>query len=357
MPGMHTVGYDGPFDTITLTHTARDRATFARGALEAARWVCGRRGWFSMRAVLGIDDPRRRPRDFFELDLEVGTPSGWTVAGPGRGEPAGQRVRFRPAAAVPEAALIAGVFDRRTTQIDGVEVELLFDRRHLRNLEFFGDAREAIEERAARHFAAAREVGLPYPYRQLTLVEVPWTLRGFGGGWRMDTARAPPGMLLIGENSLPGSRFEFTFRNPDRFENQEGGLPAAKARGLENFFANDFTGGNILVGGARNLFLYRTGAHGPEALALEALGDLEVEAFARTPALHLTGMDGFETCIVKYTTDIPKLSNWGRPLLIGPGSIHFAHTSEERIPKREIVAAIEIYQRLVRSLKASAARP
>ena len=55
MPGMHTVGYDGPFDTLTLTHTARDRATFARGALEAARWVRGRRGWFSMRDVLGID--------------------------------------------------------------------------------------------------------------------------------------------------------------------------------------------------------------------------------------------------------------------------------------------------------------
>lgn len=55
MPGMHTVGYDGPFDTITLTHTARDRATFAQGALEAARWVRGRRGWFSMRDVLGID--------------------------------------------------------------------------------------------------------------------------------------------------------------------------------------------------------------------------------------------------------------------------------------------------------------
>ena len=55
MPGMHTVGYDGPFDTITLTHTARDRATFARGALEAARWVRGKSGWFSMRDVLGID--------------------------------------------------------------------------------------------------------------------------------------------------------------------------------------------------------------------------------------------------------------------------------------------------------------
>ena len=222
-------------------------------------------------ALIGVDDPRQRPRDFFELDLEVGVPSGWSIAGPGPGEPVGERLRFQPEAAVPEAALIAGVYDRRTTEVEGVEIEVLFDRRHLRNLNYFADAREAIEERAARYFAAAREIGLPYPYRQLSLVEVPWTLRGYAGGWRMDTAKAPPGVLLIGETSLPTARFDFTFRNPDRFEDREGGLPAAKASGLESFFANDFSGGNILVGGVRNLFLYRTGARGPEALALEAL--------------------------------------------------------------------------------------
>jgi len=54
IPGTHTVGFDGPAETITLTHTARDRSTFARGALVAARWVDGRRGWFSMRDVLGL---------------------------------------------------------------------------------------------------------------------------------------------------------------------------------------------------------------------------------------------------------------------------------------------------------------
>ena len=54
IPGTHTVGFDGPADTITLTHTARDRSIFARGALEAARWVHGRRGWFSMKDVLGL---------------------------------------------------------------------------------------------------------------------------------------------------------------------------------------------------------------------------------------------------------------------------------------------------------------
>jgi 4-hydroxy-tetrahydrodipicolinate reductase len=54
IPGTHTVGFDGPAETVTLTHTARDRSGFARGALTAARWVVGRRGWFTMKDVLGV---------------------------------------------------------------------------------------------------------------------------------------------------------------------------------------------------------------------------------------------------------------------------------------------------------------
>lgn len=56
IPGTHTVGFDGAAETITLTHVARDRSIFARGALEAARWVGGRRGWFTMRDVLGLSE-------------------------------------------------------------------------------------------------------------------------------------------------------------------------------------------------------------------------------------------------------------------------------------------------------------
>jgi len=54
IPGTHTVGFDGPAETITLTHTARDRSAFARGALVAAAWVRGKRGWFTMHDVLGL---------------------------------------------------------------------------------------------------------------------------------------------------------------------------------------------------------------------------------------------------------------------------------------------------------------
>ena len=54
IPGTHTVGFDAAAETITLTHTARDRSVFARGALEAAQWLRGRRGWFTMKDVLGL---------------------------------------------------------------------------------------------------------------------------------------------------------------------------------------------------------------------------------------------------------------------------------------------------------------
>jgi 4-hydroxy-tetrahydrodipicolinate reductase len=52
IPGIHTIGFDGPSDTIELTHTARDRRGFASGALLAAQWIQGKRGWFSMMDVL-----------------------------------------------------------------------------------------------------------------------------------------------------------------------------------------------------------------------------------------------------------------------------------------------------------------
>ena len=58
VPGVHTVGFDGPSETITLSHSVRDRGTLALGALAAARWVHGKRGWFSMRDVLGLTHSR-----------------------------------------------------------------------------------------------------------------------------------------------------------------------------------------------------------------------------------------------------------------------------------------------------------
>ena len=55
IPGTHTVGFDSAVEAITLTHTARDRSPFARGALEAARWIHGKQGWYTMRDLLSLE--------------------------------------------------------------------------------------------------------------------------------------------------------------------------------------------------------------------------------------------------------------------------------------------------------------
>jgi 4-hydroxy-tetrahydrodipicolinate reductase len=57
IPGTHTVGFDGPSETIELTHTVRDRAVFARGALAAAKWLAGKHGWYSIRDMLNWGQP------------------------------------------------------------------------------------------------------------------------------------------------------------------------------------------------------------------------------------------------------------------------------------------------------------
>jgi acetylornithine deacetylase len=87
-------------------------------------------------------------------------------------------------------------------------------------------------------------------------------------------------------------------------------------------------------------------------IALAALDErVNVTVTTETPAIRLQAVEGFETCVVKYTTDIPKLTRWGRPLLLGPGTIHVAHTLEERVPKQEVADAVGLYANLVKQLQ------
>jgi acetylornithine deacetylase len=68
--------------------------------------------------------------------------------------------------------------------------------------------------------------------------------------------------------------------------------------------------------------------------------------------IRLLTLDGFEQMVARFTTDIPYLSNWGRALLIGPGSILVAHTDEEKVSKAELQNAVDLYANLAKSLLA-----
>lgn len=88
-----------------------------------------------------------------------------------------------------------------------------------------------------------------------------------------------------------------------------------------------------------------------QAMERAVAGRAELKEVLEIPALHLGAIEGIETTVVAYTTDIPAFGGtWGQPFLFGPGSIHVAHTLEERVPKAQLTEAVEIYQRIVRQL-------
>ena len=93
------------------------------------------------------------------------------------------------------------------------------------------------------------------------------------------------------------------------------------------------------------------------ALAAAVNGLAELREVIEIPALRLGAIPGMETTVVAFTTDIPAFGGaWGEPFLIGPGSIHVAHTLEERVPKRELTEAITIYQRMIGHLCKTASK-
>jgi acetylornithine deacetylase len=95
-----------------------------------------------------------------------------------------------------------------------------------------------------------------------------------------------------------------------------------------------------------------------EAVTVACRGRVEVREVFYTPAVQLAKVAGLPTTVVAFTTDIPSFAGtWGEPFLIGPGSIHVAHTAEERIAKKELSEAVEIYARMVRQLLATGGRP
>lgn len=111
---------------------------------------------------------------------------------------------------------------------------------------------------------------------------------------------------------------------------------------------------NVIPDEAEAQVLFRTVDGAQELRArVDALlrGRCEYEFVRETPALRMEKLDGFETGVVAFTTDLPNLDRWGRPLLLGPGSIDVAHTDHERVRKADLTRAVELYCQLVRALK------
>lgn len=110
---------------------------------------------------------------------------------------------------------------------------------------------------------------------------------------------------------------------------------------------------NVIADKASATILVRlVGPSEPVRAALQnaAGDDAEVDVTLEIPFQKLRGLDGLPTMIAAFTTDVPALTNWGEPLLLGPGSIHVAHTPHERLSKQEQREAIDLYVEIAQRL-------
>jgi acetylornithine deacetylase len=133
-------------------------------------------------------------------------------------------------------------------------------------------------------------------------------------------------------------------------------LPVDEYAGPTTLNIGQISGGhapNVIADHAEAQVLVRlVGDSAPvRAAILEAATGLAEVSFTLDLAfVRLRAIEGLPTMIAKFATDIPMLTNWGEPLLLGPGSIHVAHTPDEKLSKRELVEAVELYVKVARQL-------
>jgi acetylornithine deacetylase len=112
---------------------------------------------------------------------------------------------------------------------------------------------------------------------------------------------------------------------------------------------------NVIADKAEAQVLVRTVTDSAQVRAAltQAAGDqAQVEFTLDMPFVRLRAVEGLPTMVAKFSTDIPALTNWGEPLLLGPGSIHVAHTPQEKLAKKELLEAVELYIKVGKQLLA-----
>jgi acetylornithine deacetylase len=133
-------------------------------------------------------------------------------------------------------------------------------------------------------------------------------------------------------------------------------LPVVEGIGDSTLNVGIISGGrapNVIADKAEAHILIRLVEDGDSTMAAivaAAAGRCEVNFTLKLPFVQMRAVEGFDTMVAKFTTDIPSLTNWGEPFLLGPGSIHVAHTPDEKSAKRELLECVALYVRLVNTL-------
>lgn len=228
-------------------------------------------------ANFGGNDLESFYKDYFAVDLMVSIPKDWTFAAPDRQfiESSDNKelafFRIAPSVPIPNFALIASDFASYTMQLEGIELELLLHKQHATSLSYAAQYTSGIVDLVSPWLKKAREVGLDYPYRRFSMVEIPSTLRGYAGVWPHDSKLSSPGVLMFREWTLPAARFESFWKRYGVLSMQLENVPTLTMRYFQLFLDSDSFGASFQEQLWRNFSTFQTQPTGRGALALDLI--------------------------------------------------------------------------------------
>lgn len=222
----------------------------------------------------------KRPKDFFAVDLQVSVPRKWVVAGPARRQVLPEEKRttfhFRTSNPIPKLALVSARFERYYQSIDGIEFEVLYSRAHRRNFDALALTGQALHKSFTESLEDIKAAGFEYPYSVFSLVEVPASLRVYGGGSRIDTVLGMPGILMMPETTLPTLQLDsfsrpgdFSWAKSQNFTKTQ--WMERKLGHLKRYFGIELYAGNYLSQSYRAIVSDQTSVTGTRAKLLNLI--------------------------------------------------------------------------------------
>ncbi|MYC26081.1 MAG: hypothetical protein F4X56_09215 [Gammaproteobacteria bacterium] len=235
-----------------------------------------------------------REKDFFTLDIAVSVPQDWIVAGPAKRESLasarGTTYQFRQTNPLPEFALVGSKFESAAIEVEGIVFEVLYSRAHRHTFEALAPTNNNTHERLQAIVQSVRSHGFQYPYDTFALVEVPSTLRVFGGGYRMDSVMSPAGLVMIRESTLPTISVNSLIdrrrkKNFVQYNMDEDVWIDWQFQAISQYLQHPMFESNVNLGFFRSLILDQTHATQEGALALNNFLEHLIEAlFPNTEA-------------------------------------------------------------------------
>ena len=306
IPNPRFAYFDSAVDFLTDPHVpTRSARLFGKdGAVFESNFVALMPGvfWYPVPGpVRGDFHASQDQSDFFLVDLTVHVASNrLQLVATGSNRRSDDVYRVLSSGPVPEVALFAADYKKASIEVGDMVFSMYLHKRHTKNLNLLDGLDEELKSQAQIWLEPFTDYGLAFPHDEIALVEVPNRLRTVGGGWRMDTLSALPGVVLMKAQGFPRTQFNLALEFAGRDRSPEE-VAAWHVELLSQYFAMGLGSDNLWSTIAEQVWSHTTAARGQHAFALDQIVLSLLASQTETPSGFFSG---YSTLHVAYTTAV-----------------------------------------------------